>query len=172
MDDRRHGSAWAAEVTVTASAWVVARPSAELRKNDDPEGFSAPPGTSEFHSVVYAKFAGGGTAAPFVTRAPGQCLRSTSAISTRSTPSCRTSTAAWPSLWATPAAATARHGRLRRACRSRISRSIRRSQGITGRNRPERRLSRRPVGSTGFLVQPRRWVVERVRGMPRTGWLG
>src|SRR5215211_2797211 len=28
------------------------------------------------------------------------------------------------------------------------------------------------AGSTGFVVQPRRWVVERARGMPRTGWLG
>ena len=33
-------------------------------------------------------------------------------------------------------------------------------------------IVRRPAGSTGFVVQPRRWVVERVRGMPRTGWLG
>ncbi|MFC7477718.1 transposase [Dankookia sp. GCM10030260] len=33
-------------------------------------------------------------------------------------------------------------------------------------------IVRRPAGSTGFVVQPRRRVVERVRGMPRTGWLG
>ena len=33
-------------------------------------------------------------------------------------------------------------------------------------------IVRRVAGSTGFVVQPRRWVVERVRGMPRTGWLG
>ena len=33
-------------------------------------------------------------------------------------------------------------------------------------------IVRRAAGSTGFIVQPRRWVVERVRGMPRTGWFG
>ena len=33
-------------------------------------------------------------------------------------------------------------------------------------------IVRRPAGSTGVVVQLRRWVVERVRGMPRTGWFG
>jgi putative transposase len=33
-------------------------------------------------------------------------------------------------------------------------------------------IVRRLPGTIGFVVQPRRWVVERVRGMPRTGWFG
>jgi putative transposase len=33
-------------------------------------------------------------------------------------------------------------------------------------------IVRRAAGTTGFVVQLRRWVIERVRGMPRSGWFG
>jgi hypothetical protein len=33
-------------------------------------------------------------------------------------------------------------------------------------------ILRRLPGTIGFVVQQRRWMVERVRGMSRTGWFG
>jgi putative transposase len=33
-------------------------------------------------------------------------------------------------------------------------------------------IVRRLAGTIGFVVQPHRWVVERVWGMPQTGWFG